>query len=286
MSTHLEYQLDSGTVTLEQKFLLPKNATIEQFALKLDIFNNPAGNFILSLKRGVAVIEAMTLTSAIINTKVLTQTGSSLDYKAGYFIFEPVFPLNLRRNVEYTLELSTTGYTFSASASIAWIVEYLNETNLLLDAPDTDLGKALSYRLHGFNEYGGFVMPRTANFFDGQQSATAPDLGTLNRTVTGSQGAPILITAGGGITPLLVPVEMIFVAGDSGPIDITVNPQIAAGNTVGQELNIYGTSDVDTVLLEDGNGLSLNGAISLDSETNITLIWTGTVWKQSGSFGA
>lgn len=127
-------------------------------------------------------------------------------------------------------------------------------------------------------------MARTVTFFDGQQSATPPSLGSLNRTVTGSEGVPELITAGGGIAIADVPVEMIFVAGNGGPIDITVDPQIAVGTTIGQELTIVGTSDANTVLLQDGTGLKLNGALLLKAKTNITLLWTGTVWKEVGRF--
>lgn len=286
MSTHLEFELNSLTTTLEQKFTLPKNATISSIALKLHVFNNPAGNFTLKLKREAVAIETITLTSAIINQKIIAQLTQALAYKIGYFLFEPQFLINIRRNVEYTLELSTTGYVFSSAASIGWVKEYINETNLLLDVVDSDLKKPFSYRLNGLKEYGGFIMPRTVTFFDGQQSATPPNLGTLNRVVTGSQVTPLSITAAGGIPITDVPVEMIFVEGNLGAIDISANPQIAPATLAGQELNIYGTDDVKTVLLEDGDGLKLNGPIVLDSETNITLIWTGVVWKQSGSFGS
>lgn len=286
MSTHLEFELNDSTPTLEQKFTLPKNATVATIALKLHVYNNPTGNFILKLKRDAVVIETITLTSAIINTEVFAQLGQALAYKIGYFLFQPQFLINLRRNVEYTLELSTTGYVFSAASSIGWVKEYVNETNLLLDTPDGDTEKAFSYRLNGLKEYGGFIMPRIVTFFDGQQSATPPDIGSLLKTVTGSDAVPIPVTAAGGIPIADVDVEMLFVEGSPGAVDISANPQIPAGSKVGQELNIYGTDNVKTVLLEDGNGISMNGAVNLDSETNITFTWTGIVWKQSGSFGS
>lgn len=278
MSVNIEFQLDDESTTLEQKFTLSKNATIEQFALKLHVLNNPTGNLHLEIKEGATVLETVTLTSAIINTNVVAQLGVAENYKLGYFAFAPSFPMNLRRDTEYTLKLSTSGYIFSAAASFGWIIEYTNETNLVEGTPENDLGKAFSYRLHGFKEYGGFIMPRTATFFDGQQSAVAPDLGTLNRKVTGTQGAPLNIVAGVGIPILDCPVEMIFVEGTGG-VNITASPQIAAGTEVGQELNIYGTSDIGYVRLDDGDGLSMNGSLDLDSETNATFLWTGTVWK-------
>lgn len=128
-------------------------------------------------------------------------------------------------------------------------------------------------------------MPRTVNFLDGQQSPTAPLLGSLNRTVTGSEAGPLEITASGGIPTVDKPVEMIFLRGDDGGgspanINITANPQITAGTLAGQELNLYGTSDSAVVTLDDGNGLLLNGSIDLDSRTGVTLLWTGTLWRQ------
>ena len=127
-------------------------------------------------------------------------------------------------------------------------------------------------------------MPRKNEFFDGQQSATAPSLGSLNRTVTGTEGVPRQITAAGGITPIGDPVEMIFVVGDDGggtptPINITANPQIAAGSVVGEELNLAGTSDTNIVTLDDVAGLCLNGSIDVDSKTIVNLLWIGTLWR-------
>lgn len=133
-------------------------------------------------------------------------------------------------------------------------------------------------------DYGVLKMPRLIEFFDGQQSPVAPDLSTLSRLVTGSEGTPIDITAAGGISIQDVPDELIFIVGDGGPIDITANPQIQAGSMVGQQLTLVGTSEVNTVLLEDGDGVTLNGAWLARLENNITLFWTGTVWKELNRF--
>lgn len=121
-------------------------------------------------------------------------------------------------------------------------------------------------------------MPRTNNFFDGQQSASQPSLGSLARFVTGSRGVPEQITAGGGISHTGRPVEMIFVEGSGGAVNITVNPQVEIGIVTGQELNIIGTSDTNTVTFEDGDGLLLNGSVTLDSQTTLNLLWDGTQW--------
>jgi len=46
-----------------------------------------------------------------------------------------------------------------------------------------------------------------------------------------------------------------------GAIDITINPQISAGSQ-GDILTVEGTSDTDTVLLENGNGVELSGGVN------------------------
>ena len=122
-------------------------------------------------------------------------------------------------------------------------------------------------------------MPKVLTWLDGQQSASAPAIGSLERQVTGTRAAPTAITVT-GITPGGYNIEMIFVAGSGGAIDVTANPQIVAGTTTGQELNLVGTSDTNTVTLEHGNGLILNGTCELDSETVLNLLWDGTAWLE------
>lgn len=63
------------------------------------------------------------------------------------------------------------------------------------------------------------------------------------------------ITAGGGITPVST---FMRIQGDGGAVDITANPQISAG-AYGQLLIVEGESDVNTVLLENGDGMRLRG---------------------------
>lgn len=65
----------------------------------------------------------------------------------------------------------------------------------------------------------------------------------------------VSITAAGGIT---VTASHMHVSGDGGPVDITADPQIAAG-TNGQIVLIEGGSDTNTVKLDNGNGLHLHG---------------------------
>lgn len=97
-------------------------------------------------------------------------------------------------------------------------------------------------------------------------------------TVTGTRAAPVNITALGGITPAGVSDEIMFVQGSGGDVDITKNPQIAAGTTVGDRLELIGRTDANRIFLDDGTGLDLNGQAILLAGSVIGLAWDGTNW--------
>ncbi len=112
-------------------------------------------------------------------------------------------------------------------------------------------------------------------------------------TTAGSEPTVFDITAS-GITALQQSTEYrqdgvhiqhyMLVAGDGGAIDITANPQIVDGAD-GAVLTLEGTSDVNTVLLEDGNGLSLHlgYAATLKNGVAITLVYTeeDDIWRET-----
>lgn len=102
-------------------------------------------------------------------------------------------------------------------------------------------------------------------------------------TVTGSQASPTLITAVGGVSfSGSIYFNINFIAGDSGAVDVTANPQVAAGSLVGQQLMLIGTSATDTVTLEHGTGLSLNGTWVGGNNSALTLVWDGSNWTEIG----
>lgn len=103
------------------------------------------------------------------------------------------------------------------------------------------------------------------------------DTGFVNNGLIVGQGEGIYtpsatasITAAGGIT---VTALHMHIVGDGGAIDITANPQIAAG-TDGQYVILNGTSDANTVQLDDGNGLHLHsGSFIMGSHDYIVLMY-------------
>lgn len=65
---------------------------------------------------------------------------------------------------------------------------------------------------------------------------------------------------------------MVFVVGNGGPINLTSNPQVAVPTRIGQMLTVVGTSDVNTVKLEHGDGLVMNGEKILGAKQMVTFI--------------
>ena len=98
--------------------------------------------------------------------------------------------------------------------------------------------------------------------------------------IQGTTGSPVLI-ATSGISILSNVVRQIqYIAGNGGPVTVTSNPQIQAGTINGQELELVGTDSTNTVTLSDGNGLKLNGNITVGQYTSIKLVWDGSIWRE------
>lgn len=103
----------------------------------------------------------------------------------------------------------------------------------------------------------------------------------LKEVISASRGSPNAITAGGGITASVsAQAEIQYVQGSGGAVDITANPQISAGTFAGQKLLLVGRSDTDTLKLDHGTGLALNGSCTLASDSTICLVWDGTNWVE------
>lgn len=114
---------------------------------------------------------------------------------------------------------------------------------------------------------------RILDFSDGFSSASPP-AGSSLALVTGTYASPTSITAAGGITSHPYSKEIQYVVGNGGAIDIVASPQISAGTTEGDGLTLIGTSNTNTVQLDNGTGLSINGPCVLGAGSSITLAWS------------
>ena len=101
-------------------------------------------------------------------------------------------------------------------------------------------------------------------------------------TVTASYASPQDVVAGTGIVRAggSATIETIFIRGSGGAVDISANPQISAGTLVGQILFLVCTSDTNTVQLDDGNGLKLNGSALMEADSTIMLQWYNSLWNE------
>ncbi len=101
-------------------------------------------------------------------------------------------------------------------------------------------------------------------------------------TVTNSRGAPGTVVAGAGVSISGAPVvdEVIYITGGAASVVVVANPQVSAGNTVGQTLELVGRDSTNYVDFADGTGLSLNGAWRALADSVIGLRWDGVSWVE------
>lgn len=133
--------------TLEQDFYVDKRLQLSAIRLNLYLHNDPSGTFTLSVKNGSDTIATSSLTVSTIKTNAGL---SDNQYHHGFFRFDFSDIVPLIKNVTYTLELSSSGYTFSDSSYIGWIKEFENNTNTLIDSTDNDFEKDFSFQLWGY----------------------------------------------------------------------------------------------------------------------------------------
>lgn len=137
-------------------------------------------------------------------------------------------------------------------------------------------------------------MIRDSNFLNGPEQPELPeasvpsgesDLIPLSslRKITGTRASPSAIVAGTGVEFTGVAwFNVWFVQGSGGAVDISANPQIAAGTNVGQRLVLHGRSDTNTVKLEHSTGVNLKnkGEVFLFADDTIEFHWDGTNWTE------
>jgi hypothetical protein len=117
-------------------------------------------------------------------------------------------------------------------------------------------------------------------------SGGIPSWQNATPTVFGSRTSPRQIVASAGITSgaghmsTTAASQKIYVEGSGGAVNVTANPQIEAGTIDGQLMVICGRSQDNTVQLNHGNGLYLNGNIVLGENECITLSWDTSEWVE------
>lgn len=100
-------------------------------------------------------------------------------------------------------------------------------------------------------------------------------------TVVSDRTTPYDVSAGAGfIFPSDTYGTLAFVQGDSGPVDVTADPQISSGVNVGQRLTMILVDASKPITWNDGNGLkTLGGPVVMDvADQIVEWLWDGSDW--------
>lgn len=109
---------------------------------------------------------------------------------------------------------------------------------------------------------------------------------SFSPSLNGSTGSPQSVSAGSGISLSSIGyVNIAFIVGNGGAVTVTATPSITAGTAVGQVLYVLGTSNTNTVTLQDeaglaGSTLQLNGAWVGGQYSVLQLLWNGSAWNE------
>lgn len=258
--------------SLSQRITIPEPKRNHVVAVRprLLLFNNPSGSLKLAVKT-TAGSELFSLTQSISDIYTNSLVGNA--YAHGFFRFQ-FSNVSILEPGDYDIELSGSSYTYSNSAYIGWLSDYEFVTTKTSNSAITN---PLGMEIWTWRDT--MSGQRVLDFADAQSSASVPTSGT----VTGSQSSATAIVAATGVTHNNVGNEIIFIAGSGGAVDVTADPQIEAGDNDGDRLMLIGTSDTNTVTLEDGTGLALKGSIVLGADDILELVWSAddSLWYET-----
>lgn len=131
------------TLTQELTLSFRPRAHISHVRPYLYVHNTPAGTFTLSIRDSLSnVLSSGTFTAQDIYDGLATTN----DYAHAYFrvTFASVVPAPPGN---YSLHLSSSGYTFSESAYLGWVREHEDLKVPITYTPANDFGNPLSYEI-------------------------------------------------------------------------------------------------------------------------------------------
>ena len=140
--------VDELRTTLEQVINITQHKRITVAGLRPYIYmhNSPAGTFTIKLKDGATVLGSKDFTSSEIKSDMATSDNYIHLWKR--IIFDDTVHLRAKT---YTIELSSSGYTYSDSSYLAMIREHENETNVFTPS-FSDLYNPISTQLFELKE--------------------------------------------------------------------------------------------------------------------------------------
>lgn len=255
---------------LTQDITLTLNKPYEITTIKpyLFIYNSSSitGVFKFSIYDSSNTVELASKTFTIGDVK--TQGGFTNDYFRTWFPVTFDSPAVLPKG-DYNFKLTSTGYSFSSSAFIAWCREHENEKVNFNHIPENDLQNPLSYELYTRK---GFNVTRIVDIEDGYESATPPSLSGIGWIAKSVQ----TVSSGGSFN---FDTENNFqyqpVISDGGQVISSTTPfGVLPTWPDGVTVRLIGTSDTDYVTVEFSDiqyGVILNGAMDLTLDAVLEL---------------
>ena len=130
--------------TLSQSFTLELSRRYHIYAIKPHVYlhNSPAGTFTFTIKSGSTSLASSSFTSQDCKDDLSTANDYIRINKA--LILSQ--PLSIDGGT-YTLELSSSGYTYTSSSFIGWVKEHENIFSDITGTTETDLDNAQTFLL-------------------------------------------------------------------------------------------------------------------------------------------
>lgn len=135
--------------TLSQSFTLSLNQRSHIYAIKPNIYmhNAPSGTFTFTIKSGGDSLGSVSFTSSDIKTDLSTSNNYA-HIRKGLIFSNPI----ALKNGSYTLELSSSGYTYSSGSFIGWIKDYENIFIDVTGSATTDFDNGQTFYLYSLRE--------------------------------------------------------------------------------------------------------------------------------------
>jgi len=111
----------------------------------LYLHNDPSGTFTINVKDGSDLLDSVDFT---INDLKVGASLNDNEYHKSFFKFD--FDVILNHDRDYTIELDSSGYTYSGSSYLGWIKEFENLTNSFDETIWTFQQKPFGYQLWGY----------------------------------------------------------------------------------------------------------------------------------------
>ena len=140
--------------TLSQNFTINGERRYQLVAVRPKIYmhNAPNGTFSLSIKSGSTTLASKSFTSAEIKSDLSTSDNYAWIWKNLAFDF--TVPLE---KGDYSLELSSSGYSFSSSSYIGWVKDHESVFNTISGNPTSSLDNPFTFQLFEYRTRESFL---------------------------------------------------------------------------------------------------------------------------------